>query len=85
MRFGLALPHYDFSVPPAQRHPLRALLRGGLYRFSAVLARAEAAAGHGAVVDIIARRDEASANVGAYSINKAGFSGLERAAIRRIR
>jgi 2-polyprenyl-3-methyl-5-hydroxy-6-metoxy-1,4-benzoquinol methylase len=44
------------SAAPAGRHPLKVLLRGGLDRVSAGLARVEAAAGRGAVVDIIARR-----------------------------
>lgn len=44
------------AAPPA-RHPLKVFLRGGLERASVGLARLEAAAGRGAVVDIVARRD----------------------------
>jgi 2-polyprenyl-3-methyl-5-hydroxy-6-metoxy-1,4-benzoquinol methylase len=50
-------PQTATSPPPATRGQLRALLRTGLDRISTGLARAEAAAGRGAVVDIIARRD----------------------------
>jgi hypothetical protein len=45
------------AAPPAARHPLKVMLRSGLERVSAGLARAEAAAGRGAIVDIVARRD----------------------------
>jgi len=44
------------SAAPARRSPPKVLLRGGLDAVSAGLARIEAAAGRGAVVDIIARR-----------------------------
>jgi SAM-dependent methyltransferase len=45
------------AAPPAVRHPLKVMLRSGLESVSAALARAEAAAGRGAIVDIVARRD----------------------------
>lgn len=45
-----------FAAAPARRNPMRALMRGGLDVMSQGLARVEAAAGRGAVVDIIARR-----------------------------
>ena len=44
------------TPPPAARGQLRAWLRAGLDRVSTGWARAEAAAGRGAVVDIVARR-----------------------------
>jgi SAM-dependent methyltransferase len=47
----------DGNAPRASRGALRALLRSGLDGISQGLARVEAAAGRGAVVDIIARRD----------------------------
>lgn len=52
-----ASPAPRIAAPPAGRSPLRALLRAGLDGISQGLARVEAAAGRGAVVDIIARRD----------------------------
>jgi SAM-dependent methyltransferase len=52
-----APPAPRITAPPAGRNPLKALLRSGLDGISEGLSRVEAAAGRGAVVDIIARRD----------------------------
>jgi SAM-dependent methyltransferase len=52
-----APPATRITVPPAGRSPLKALVRAGLDGVSQGLARVEAAAGRGAVVDIIARRN----------------------------
>jgi hypothetical protein len=52
-----APPATRVTVPPAGRSPLKALVRAGLDGVSQGLARVEAAAGRGAVVDIIARRN----------------------------
>lgn len=52
-----APPAANTAAAPGSRSPLKALLRTGLDRISEGLARVEAAAGRGAVVDIIARRD----------------------------
>lgn len=52
-----ARPAANVTAPPETRSRLKAVLRRGLDGVSEVLARVEAAAGRGAVVDIIARRD----------------------------
>ncbi len=44
------------ALPP-RRHPMKAIARRGLHAAAEVLARAEALAGRGAVVDIIASKD----------------------------